>query len=61
MSIKTDCWILDISFYRWAAKRLTYFLEHEHGRPNCPTSGHKPNASSPQSPNTGADTQTRKV
>ena len=35
MTIKTDCWSLDISFYRWAAKRLTYFIEHEHGHPSA--------------------------
>ena len=27
MSIKTDCWSLDIAFYKWAAKRLTYFVD----------------------------------
>ena len=35
MTIKTDCWSLDIAFYQWAAKRLTYFLEHDHGHPSA--------------------------
>ena len=27
MSIRTDCWSLDVAFYRWAAKRLTHLVE----------------------------------
>jgi len=35
MSIRTDCWNLDLAFYHWAAKRLTYMIEYDLGHPSA--------------------------
>jgi len=33
MSIKTDCWSLDLAFYKWAHRRLTCYLHETNGHP----------------------------
>jgi len=36
MSIRTDCWSLDVAFYKWAAKRLTCYLKDTDSPPGHP-------------------------